>query len=64
MAKRIEDIENPMIQIGYAQYHTYKEPSTYPSTACDVCDRFEATVQFKQTCLCDSCAAEEGIKVL
>ena len=41
-----------------------KSPASYVTTACDVCDKWEATVKFNKTKLCDDCASEEGIERL
>lgn len=60
MAKPIEQLTPPIYRVPFTQP---KRPE-YSTTACDVCDQWEATVQFKRTKLCDECASEEGIKIL
>jgi hypothetical protein len=34
------------------------------NTACEVCDRYESVVKFKNTLLCKECAKEEDIKII
>jgi hypothetical protein len=41
-----------------------KQSNEVIDTACDVCDRYESVVKFKNTLLCEKCAKEEGIKII
>ena len=60
--KQYQHIENPMVMPR--PFIPYEPPIHYLNTGCDVCSKWEATVQFRQIKLCNECASEEQIRVL
>ena len=61
MAVTAKELENKVIPL-YPRI--IRKKRNYINTGCDVCEEWEATVKFKNTKLCDTCAREEGIVIL